>query len=276
MQISIQRIESGIPKSKVRHWKKRLTSQIKIIAVHHEAGSVRPDSYDEKEAINQMATYHMKKNWGTVRNPAYAPTSPYHFCIGRSGDIFQLNDVKNITWHVKNANSIALGILLQGNLEKQKPTPNQILSLDNLLKWLVAGKIYGLKVGYKDVWGHKELKGRMMSLKYGKLINFGNYTACPASALPYVQEFRATGSIRNFPKIDNEKPDQVGDFIDLRSGEWYTPFAKTMIEAGVMRGYEDKTWRPAETVTRAEVAKIVIGSMLKMEEILRIYKEQKG
>ena len=276
MQISVKSIVGDIPNVGSRKWAKRQISQIKLIAIHHEGGVIRSDSYDERVAIDQMATYHMRKNWGTAKKPAYAPTTPYHFCIGRSGDIYQMNSVDDVTWHARNANKIALGVLLQGNLEKQKPTKQQILSLDNLLKHFVAGLNYELKLSYKDVWGHSELKGRMMSLKYGKLTDFGNYTTCPASTLQYVQEFRATGSIKNFPRNENEKPEQVGDFIDLKKGEWYTPFAKTMIEAGIMRGYEDKTWRPAETVTRAEVAKIVIGSMLKMEEILRIYKEQKG
>jgi hypothetical protein len=86
-----------------------------------------------------------------------------------------------------------------------------------------------------------------------------------------VQEFRATGSIKNIPAVKSSNPDQVGEFSDLEPAAWYYPFAKTLMDAGVMRGYDDKTWRPSEPVTRAELAKVIVGAALKADDIKTIY-----
>lgn len=68
-----------------------------------------------------------------------------------------------------------------------------------------------------------------------------------------------------------EFPNEIGEFTDLPEGALYTDYAKTLIDVGIMRGYSDKTWRPDVVCTRGEVARLIIGTALKSEEIKKTY-----
>jgi len=268
-------LRRSIPKNKGRKWTLRQLKDIKIVAVHHEGGQIRSDKYDEETSIFRMADYHIAKNWGTPARPAHAPTTPYHFVIGRSGLIYWCNDLKNVTWHANFANPIAVSVLLQGNLTKQEPTKEQLQALYDVLMELTEHN-RELNLDHGDVYGHGELKGRGLAIMYYQWRDFGNYTACPGSVLRYVQEFRNTGEIKGIASMKNpDAPDEVGEFMDVEDGEWYAPFARTMIETGIMRGFGDGTWRPSELATRAQIAKIVIGAMLKHDEVVETYKKMR-
>jgi len=65
---------------------------------------------------------------------------------------------------------------------------------------------------------------------------------------------------------------ELGDFDDIEKESWYATYAETVIKAGIMKGYKKGKWKPNEFITRAELAKIIIGSALKIEEIKTIHK----
>lgn len=46
-------------------------------------------------------------------------------------------------------------------------------------------------------------------------------------------------------------------FSDVEQDAWYAPYVHKLAKAGVVTGFEDGTFRPAETVTRAQVAKML-------------------
>ena len=46
-------------------------------------------------------------------------------------------------------------------------------------------------------------------------------------------------------------------FKDVPSDHWAAPYIEEMAEAGFISGYEDKTFRPDESITRAEAVTIV-------------------
>lgn len=46
-------------------------------------------------------------------------------------------------------------------------------------------------------------------------------------------------------------------FSDVAEGQWYTPYVLKMAEEGVVTGFEDGTFQPTGTVTRAQVAKVL-------------------
>lgn len=46
-------------------------------------------------------------------------------------------------------------------------------------------------------------------------------------------------------------------FTDVAEGVWYAPFVEKMAAAGLVNGYEDNSFKPMSTITRAEVAAIL-------------------
>jgi M6 family metalloprotease-like protein len=49
-------------------------------------------------------------------------------------------------------------------------------------------------------------------------------------------------------------PTYEGTFSDVAPGAWYTPYVERLAELGITAGYPDGTYRPADTVTRAQMA----------------------
>lgn len=49
-----------------------------------------------------------------------------------------------------------------------------------------------------------------------------------------------------------------GTFPDLPAGLWYTPYVETLASVGVTTGYADGTYRPDNTVTRAEMSVFLV------------------
>ena len=46
-------------------------------------------------------------------------------------------------------------------------------------------------------------------------------------------------------------------FTDVKTSDWYYGYVSALVNAGIISGYEDKTFRPHETLTRAQMAKII-------------------
>ncbi|MGM9671521.1 MAG: S-layer homology domain-containing protein [Oscillospiraceae bacterium] len=46
-------------------------------------------------------------------------------------------------------------------------------------------------------------------------------------------------------------------FYDVPDGQWYTTCVATLAKAGILRGYEDGSFRPSAPITRAEMATII-------------------
>ncbi|MDQ0114704.1 choice-of-anchor I family protein [Paenibacillus harenae] len=49
-----------------------------------------------------------------------------------------------------------------------------------------------------------------------------------------------------------------GQFSDVSASKWYAPAIETAIQAGLIGGYEDGTFRPDQTITRQEIASILL------------------
>ena len=50
----------------------------------------------------------------------------------------------------------------------------------------------------------------------------------------------------------------AGGLLDLDASAWYAPFVKDLLERKVVAGYPDRTYRPGNSLNRAEIAKIVV------------------
>lgn len=55
-------------------------------------------------------------------------------------------------------------------------------------------------------------------------------------------------------------------FIDLPKTHWAYPYVMKMVEAGILSGYPDKTFRGQKTITRAEFSKVMTKSLNYIEE----------
>lgn len=265
---------------KARAWNTRELSKIRLIAVHHEGGVVLPDIYDGYAEVKKDALYHITKNWGTTATPYYAPNIAYHYQIDRMGIIWRCNSIESIIWHANNANPVALAICLHGHFQKQEPTLKQLQSLVKLLNYFTQGiSVTGISARSGDVYGHTELKGKVLGLKYlYKLIDLGNYTVCPAALLPYVQEYRATGKIGKVLAANPPLPMDATNVLmnDVSKDDPFYAYVKAMIDSGTMRGYEDGTFRTGQPVTRGELSKVIVGAALNLEKIAKAYKDQGG
>ncbi|MFD2171426.1 S-layer homology domain-containing protein [Tumebacillus lipolyticus] len=61
-----------------------------------------------------------------------------------------------------------------------------------------------------------------------------------------------------------QEPD--GSFLDLKDVLWAEPFIRQAAELGLIHGYEDGTYRPANPLTRAELAAILTNLKEKLRE----------
>ncbi|XOF33553.1 MAG: S-layer homology domain-containing protein [Candidatus Electrothrix sp. YB6] len=59
---------------------------------------------------------------------------------------------------------------------------------------------------------------------------------------------------------DFTAPAAEAPFIDVPKEEWFAPYVLFAKEKGIVRGYEDGTFRPGENINRAEAVKILINS----------------
>ncbi len=51
---------------------------------------------------------------------------------------------------------------------------------------------------------------------------------------------------------------QSNSFTDVANDSWYNEEISTLVQAGILKGYEDGTFRPDQSVTRAELAAILV------------------
>lgn len=81
---------------------------------------------------------------------------------------------------------------------------------------------------------------------------------CPADPVTRAQMaaflLRATGQAENLPGYR-------GTFPDVPPGQWYTGNVERLAELGIVRGYDDGTYRPNGLVTRAEMAIFVVRAL---------------
>lgn len=57
-------------------------------------------------------------------------------------------------------------------------------------------------------------------------------------------------------EVRNENLTTTNSFSDVNAGDWFNNAVSTMAKMGIIKGYEDGTFRPQENITRAEFAAI--------------------
>ncbi len=147
-----------------REWYQRDTSEIKFITVHHTAGR---ETGTDDQILTALMRGHINQGW---------PGLAYHFVILKNGNIYQINNFEDVTWH-DTVNWDSIGICLPGYFHSpynEKPTGEQLKSLRWLLDQL-STQHPEFPADQSKVLGHRERSS----------------TACPGDNLiGYVQDYR--------------------------------------------------------------------------------------
>ena len=123
----------------------------------------RSERYIDKIIVHQALSegdtiaihnYHTSENSHLKKGGA--PKIAYHFTIEKSGKIYQVNEITDVTWHCIGQNIKSIGILVLGNFDgpthtgKSTPTQEQLESLEGLVRKLQSD----LNIEDKYIYGH--------------------------------------------------------------------------------------------------------------------------
>lgn len=185
--IVVDKIHSYLERD--RAWYQRDVEDVEVITVHHTAS---PKLYDDFLELDHIYSAHVKNGW---------PGAAYHFVITSSGNIYQLNDLTDVTWHdTRNWDSI--GVCMVGYFHpdiNEQPSEKQL----NALRWLLDALCEShpeFPASHGDVVGHRERAS----------------TACPGNNLfPKVVEYREKGGeVEWGGEGDFHKPVEGGEVDD--------------------------------------------------------------
>lgn len=102
--------------------KVRPLNKIYLIILHHTAGKGMT-----VQEINKM--HKTKNKWAGIG---------YHFYVRQDGSVFKGRDVKYIGAHCAGNNGSSIGIALEGDFRKEKPTTEQLESTKQLVQKLMS------------------------------------------------------------------------------------------------------------------------------------------
>lgn len=146
IRVNIKNIVNKLPRHASRHYNTRSLSQIDTIIVHHTAGPATQTPAD-------IARYHTQP--GNHICDAGCPGIGYHYMIDRSGNAYQVNELKTISYHVTNANTRSVGVCLIGNYDNLSPTTAQLKTVESVIKEI------NRKVGKKlSIAGHRDFANK--------------------------------------------------------------------------------------------------------------------
>lgn len=152
-----------------RNWYKRDFTDLQAITVHHDA--IPHSNRRDETILDQIKDTHVKKNW---------PGASYHFWIGRTGTVYQLNDIDWITWH-DSKNTHSIGVCVTGYFHpphNNKPDKRQLNSLYELINYL--HEQYGKHL---TVRGHRDVSS----------------TACPGNELyPLIHNYKQSNKVKMY------------------------------------------------------------------------------
>ncbi len=145
-------------------------TRVSRITIHHEGSdpvwfSDQRTTAGHLERVRQAHTTN-GRNWADIG---------YHYIIDRSGRVWQGRDLRYQGAHVSGHNEQNVGVMVLGNFERQRPSPQQLRSLE----WAVRTLAQAYRVPRQRIFTHRELSP----------------TACPGRYLqPQVASLRTAGA----------------------------------------------------------------------------------
>ena len=110
------------------------------IVIHHVGV---PSGDTPAEAIHKA---HLAKGWAGIG---------YHYVIRKDGTIERGRPLAAVGAHAQGHNYDTIGINVTGNFDTERPTPEQIDSLERLLAFLC--RIYDIEAGVTTIEGHRDV-----------------------------------------------------------------------------------------------------------------------
>lgn len=142
-----------LPWHPTRRWATRELKSITHIVLHQSA---TPATYEQ---INKS---HITPGSQNHLSALGAPHCAYHYGMRKNGMVLLMNDLTDITWHAKGANTYSIGINVQGNFSgngwkgTEEPTNEQLKSL-NLLLYRLYNKELSFLTPENSLMGHCEV-----------------------------------------------------------------------------------------------------------------------
>ena len=125
----------------------RSEAQITGIVWHHTAGN-------REQPIRDIADYHVRvRKW---------PGIGYHYAIDQEGKVFQMQAVTTVSYHAYMNNTPNIGVVLVGNYEEERPSPQMKAAAKALLRYLKA------RHRIQHVWMHSETKATLCPGRYAR------------------------------------------------------------------------------------------------------------
>ena len=147
----------------------------------------------------------------------------YHFVIERNGDIFEGRPLERAP---SSTRPTAIEICVIGRLHQREIFIEQVTGLEKLLAKL--SNRFGYEI--KTIEGHK----------------FFDPTICPGNLdVKHFKDFYYNSIERDF-------------FFDVSDTHWGYDAIKKVNSLGLMNGFHDGTFKPDATVTRAQVATVLV------------------
>lgn len=148
--LRVNDISKSLPRNGA--WKKRALSGVTDITLHHAASSNTATAED-------FARYHITgKGW---------PGIGYHYVIDRAGNVFQTNDLTDLSYHNGYNNTAAVGVSLVGNMDNEPMTADQLSAFLALVPE-IRRQVPTVRrlVGHKEYKGATACPGRYVSMGY--------------------------------------------------------------------------------------------------------------
>ncbi len=115
---------------------KKTMRTITQVVIHHTAVATTTQP-DDAKVIKSISKNHKDR----IGQPAdkNGSTIAYHYYIGKAGNIIQTRDIESVGWADSNLeiNNKSINIVLHGAFDSEKPSKEQLSSLDGLLKQLL-------------------------------------------------------------------------------------------------------------------------------------------
>jgi hypothetical protein len=216
------------------------TSKVTHLIVHHEYGSNYSSDWAARvRAIQQL---HFNNKWSDVG---------YNFLIDRNGVIYEgrAGGDNAVGAHFCGKNRNTMAVCLLGNYSSSSEIPSAAVqnSLKKILAWKAAKeKINPLGSSYhysgqtlRHIIGHRDNPDK-------------SCTACPGDGA-----YSVLSSIRNDVAALVNSGCGGTPYADL-NGHWAEKECRYMINNKLMSGYPDQTFRPNNSVTRAEFAAMLV------------------
>lgn len=106
--------------------------------------------------------------------------------------------------------------------------------------------------GYRDIKDHWAMDQILEASELGYFRGVGDYLFGPDDPMTRAA---VTQVLQNMYHFDSSQSEQV--YSDVHSNYWAFDAIQRVSGAGVMSGYEDGTFRPSKSITRAEIAALV-------------------